>query len=349
MGGARAYPQSAAVGSRFGLDFDAAADSLELPAHVEARDSLIRAVGNGSFARENAVEAVEGDLGLTLALVRRAVERDPRTSTVPRAVDALAPAEVEAVARACGVFDPFEEDKSSHATGAAVRFHAAAVKRVVERLVAETDGQDRDELVVAALLHDVGKLVLSKVSRSYSQRVGAPAGTPEQRLRRERRTLGVDHAVVGGELARRWGLPEGLAEIIERHHTAERGGPAAVLRVADLLANYGHGRRIDLRKLATLAGRLGLSSATLGRLMYELPFPAAARAHVEPCPLSSRELEVVQCLAEGKVYKQIAGELDISTATVRTHLHRTYGKLGAVDRAQAVLIATRRGWLDRAA
>ena len=50
-------------------------------------------------------------------------------------------------------------------------------------------------------------------------------------------------------------------------------------------------------------------------------------------------------LAEGKVYKQIAHELELSTSTVRTHLHNIYGKLGAVDRAQAVLIATERGWL----
>ena len=50
-------------------------------------------------------------------------------------------------------------------------------------------------------------------------------------------------------------------------------------------------------------------------------------------------------LATGMVYKQIAHELSLSTSTVRTHLHNIYGKLGAVDRAQAVLHATERGWL----
>jgi DNA-binding NarL/FixJ family response regulator len=54
---------------------------------------------------------------------------------------------------------------------------------------------------------------------------------------------------------------------------------------------------------------------------------------------------VLKRLAEGKVYKQIALELQLSTSTVRTHLHNIYGKLGAVDRAQAVLMATERGWL----
>jgi DNA-binding NarL/FixJ family response regulator len=56
-------------------------------------------------------------------------------------------------------------------------------------------------------------------------------------------------------------------------------------------------------------------------------------------------MDVLRRLAEGKVYKQIAHELSLSTSTVRTHLHNVYGKLGAVDRAQAVLTATEKGWL----
>jgi DNA-binding NarL/FixJ family response regulator len=56
-------------------------------------------------------------------------------------------------------------------------------------------------------------------------------------------------------------------------------------------------------------------------------------------------MEVLRRLAAGRVYKQIASELGLSTSTVRTHLHNIYGKLGAVDRAQAVLIAVERGWL----
>jgi DNA-binding NarL/FixJ family response regulator len=81
-------------------------------------------------------------------------------------------------------------------------------------------------------------------------------------------------------------------------------------------------------------------------VLYELPGPPPDRRRAStPCPLSTRELEVLRRLAEGKVYKQIALELDLSTSTVRTHLHNVYGKLGAVDRAQAVLIASERGWL----
>jgi DNA-binding NarL/FixJ family response regulator len=89
-----------------------------------------------------------------------------------------------------------------------------------------------------------------------------------------------------------------------------------------------------------------MGATELRAVMYDMPYPTAGRQRqIDPCPLSQRELEVLKRLGEGKVYKQIAHELELSTSTVRTHLHNIYGKLGAVDRAQAVLMATERGWL----
>jgi DNA-binding NarL/FixJ family response regulator len=95
------------------------------------------------------------------------------------------------------------------------------------------------------------------------------------------------------------------------------------------------------------ARAIGVSPASLRTVMYELPLPTASGRprQVDPCPMSSREIDVLRRLARGMVYKQIATELGLSTSTVRTHLHNVYGKLGAMDRAQAVLIATERGWI----
>jgi DNA-binding NarL/FixJ family response regulator len=172
------------------------------------------------------------------------------------------------------------------------------------------------------------------------------ARTPEERIHRERRELGVDHALVGGVLARRWGLPKSVASIIERHHSEDATGEAAFVRLADMLAHYAQGGSVSPQELLKCARVIGLGPAELRTVMYDLPYPVTGRTRqVDPCPLSSREVEVLKRLAEGKVYKQIALELNLSTSTVRTHLHNIYGKLGAVDRAQAVLIATERGWL----
>jgi DNA-binding NarL/FixJ family response regulator len=138
-----------------------------------------------------------------------------------------------------------------------------------------------------------------------------------------------------------------LATAIERHHSETPDDmEAAMVRLADMLAHYGHSQPVHPKKLLAAAKAVGLTTEELRAVMYELPQGnGQAKRNVDPCPLSGREVEVLKRLAEGKVYKQIAHELELSTSTVRTHLHNTYAKLGAVDRAQAVLIATERGWI----
>jgi DNA-binding NarL/FixJ family response regulator len=118
------------------------------------------------------------------------------------------------------------------------------------------------------------------------------------------------------------------------------------VRLADMLAHYAQGAPVSPSELLKVARQIGLGPAELRNVMYELPYPQTGRQRqIDPCPLSDRELEVLKRLAGGNVYKQIASDLSLSTSTVRTHLHNIYGKLGAVDRAQAVLVATQRGWI----
>lgn len=57
--------------------------------------------------------------------------------------------------------------------------------------------------------------------------------------------------------------------------------------------------------------------------------------------LSPKEIEVLEALALGETYKQIAYRMGLAESTVRTHLHGVYEKLGVVDRAQAALLYLR--------
>ena len=201
--------------------------------------------------------------------------------------------------------------------------------------------------MVTALLHDIGKLVLMHAYPGYPGQVHGGARTPEERIHRERRELGVDHALVGGVLARRWGLPKSVAV---GHRAPPRRGrrPARPPSCAWPTCSPTTRRAAPVAPTELLQVRAPdrPRPEELRAVLYDLPYPTAGRTRqIDPCPLSARELEVLKRLAEGKVYKQIAHELSLSTSTVRTHLHNIYGKLGAVDRAQAVLIATERGWL----
>ena len=59
--------------------------------------------------------------------------------------------------------------------------------------------------------------------------------------------------------------------------------------------------------------------------------------------LTAREREVLRAIAGGGTNRQVAAELMISEATVKTHLLRLYPKLGVTDRAAAVRVAFERG------
>jgi DNA-binding NarL/FixJ family response regulator len=62
--------------------------------------------------------------------------------------------------------------------------------------------------------------------------------------------------------------------------------------------------------------------------------------------LSSRELEVLDCLAEGRSNRSIAEKLFICEATVKFHVHAILGKLHVTNRTEAVLAAVQQGFIN---
>ncbi len=335
-----------------GRRLTAAFEALEaFPVLAESRNRVLRLFSQEKPATADVVTAVESDVALAIATLRLANRVDGRSrgrvDSIVRAVSVLSPAAVQALASRARTVDFFERSGIWEGTPERFRLHGVATQRAADRLAAELGYEERDRLMVTSLLHDVGKLVLAHADPGYPRQVHGDARTPEERLHRERRELGVDHALVGGVLARRWGLPKAIASTIERHHGEDADGEAALVRLADMLAHYGQGDAVNPSEMLATARTVGLGPAELRAVMYDLPYPSNGQRQrqLDPCPLSTREIEVLKRLGQGKVYKQIAHELALSTSTVRTHLHNIYGKLGAVDRAQAVLIATERGWI----
>ncbi len=63
-------------------------------------------------------------------------------------------------------------------------------------------------------------------------------------------------------------------------------------------------------------------------------------------PLTSRELDVVRLVSQGASNREIARDLRISEATVKTHLLHIFEKLGVADRTSAVTTALNRGLIE---
>ncbi len=319
------------------------------PALAEARERLCAAICANHLAPAEVAAAIESDVALTVSVLRLANREHAGPGRIDRALEAfevLGRERLLALTEALPTFDLLTGAEGWDAAPARFRLHALATQRATERIATELNHRGRERLMLASLLHDIGKLVLILVYPGYPANVHRGARTAEERIHSERRELGVDHALIGGVLIRRWGLPDSIATPIERHHNAQAEGDAAILRLADMLAHYERDEHVSLKAMLSCAQAVGLEPAALRRVICELPGASSQRKRqVEPCPLSDREAGVLRLLAKGSVYKQIACELGLSTSTVRTHLHNVYGKLGAVDRAQAVLIAADRGWL----
>ncbi len=333
-----------AGGARLAEAFEAV---TRLPALAESRRRLLRLTESDTTSAAELAETVESDAAVAIAVMREANNGDgpsARIGGIQEAVDTISPAGLRVLAGTLDTYDALESG-ASPVSYERFRRHALAVRHASDRVAGAAGIGQRDELAVAALLHDIGKLVLAHLhGEDYGRALRSEQ--PEERLRMERRELGIDHALVGAVLVRRWGLRPGIAAAIERHHSSDADGHAAVIGLADAIVHHAEGDPVPVPVLLEGAQLLDLGPDELRSLLYEFPHAGTSRPRSsEPCPLTLRELESLRGLAEGKVYKQIAQELGLSVSTIRTHLHNVYRKIGAVDRAQAVLIARDRGWL----
>jgi len=77
-----------------------------------------------------------------------------------------------------------------------------------------------------------------------------------------------------------------------------------------------------------------------------LPEAMMRRTSPDPNRLSTREQEVLELLADGLGSGAIASQLYMSESTVKAHIGRIYQKLGAANRAQALVTAMRTGLLS---
>jgi len=88
------------------------------------------------------------------------------------------------------------------------------------------------------------------------------------------------------------------------------------------------------------AGGSPMSSSIARKVVAS--FRKATPAVENPIHLSPREQAVLDCLAKGLTYKQIADQLEISIDTIRTYLRRIYEKLHVQSRTEAVAKYLRR-------
>lgn len=101
---------------------------------------------------------------------------------------------------------------------------------------------------------------------------------------------------------------------------------------------------------AVMRGQVLLQGQSAAQLLAGMAGGAAAVEHTggsaqteDAFGLTEREREVLRCIARGLNNGEIAAELFISDATVKTHINHIFAKIGARDRAHALILAQQHG------
>lgn len=156
--------------------------------------------------------------------------------------------------------------------------HGAAAQLAVRALAAERPRAGIPALAgTAALLHDVGKLIVSRYLKADVRELLAHAEARRITfVEAERDIIGTDHAEVGAALAVEWKFPVDVADAIRRHHSLEFSNPTVMLdvvAVANVVAKtIAVGLGAEGLNFAVDPGscqRLGIDYATFGRVCLQ--------------------------------------------------------------------------------
>lgn len=124
-------------------------------------------------------------------------------------------------------YDESASNFLAHSTGAAMLCEQIALARV---------GTVNPQAVTAALLHDIGKLVIGTYLAERGEALLMALGHDGRpMIEIERQLLGTDHAIVGAQLAEFWGLPAPIVDGVRWHHEPDNVPEGVDQEMVDLV------------------------------------------------------------------------------------------------------------------
>lgn len=149
--------------------------------------------------------------------------------------------------------------------------HALSTAQSARYLANVIHFPESEAAYMAGLLHDIGKVVLDRYMLEEGWRVAEVIFTGDLRhWQAEQQLFGMDHAAVGGMMARKWQFPSELAEAIQFHHLPACAGAdptlPAIVNVANALAPYHYGSQIAFGEREVRPETLALLRLTAGQL-----------------------------------------------------------------------------------
>lgn len=210
-----------------------------LPAYFDVIGQLLALLDTGTSDMAQIVSLVESDQALashTLAAVNAGFYNLPRQiDRLDEAVSYLGLDELRSMAMSVAMHDITGGIRTEEWK------HSLAVANLAGRLYQPAANQNQEEtrrmVFAAALMHDIGKLYLSRSYMVVYARVHARIRAGAPALETEREVFGYDHAEVGGMMLAQWKIPALIAEAVAHHHAPGGKSTARAIQLADRTAH----------------------------------------------------------------------------------------------------------------
>jgi putative nucleotidyltransferase with HDIG domain len=158
---------------------------------------------------------------------------------------------------------------------------------IAARVIAQKLGSEENLAFTAALLHDIGKLVLNSFLQDRQPSLHSHLGPSRLSfLEVEEKLLGVHHAEIGGLILEEWHFPEDLVSAVRHHHNPVKARPharlAAQVHLGDIIAHFlGQGQGFDSFAVRTCSDALEiLGPKEIDNLVLETDDAVKGCAHL---------------------------------------------------------------------
>lgn len=197
----------------------------KLPALPPSATRLLEVLGSGDWHADQVTSVIALDpilTGRTLGLANSAAyAHSGAITSVRQAISRLGIGTITSIAVAVAVHSMLRDPLHAYGADAGLLWrHSVAASVAVEGISAVLRWMPPAESATTALLHDIGKLLLSRKLTPIAAKFIERAANEGQRntARAESDLLGISHAEIGARIAEAWNLPAAIVQGIRHHH-----------------------------------------------------------------------------------------------------------------------------------
>jgi putative nucleotidyltransferase with HDIG domain len=222
-------------------------DGIKLPEAPTIVLKLNQVIADPHASADDVAQIVAASPSLTTLILRivnsAAFGLPTRVDRISRAVALLGTREISALAMGVSVMRAFMDIPRDLIDMDAFLRHSLACATITRYLAALSNNSQTEQLFIAGLLHDIGKLVLWKYFPKEISALLQSAWANDYQgpfYAVEKTAIGRTHAQLAGQLLKKWKFPDPLRHMILHHHTPSRSqcpSETVLVQMADLIVN----------------------------------------------------------------------------------------------------------------